>query len=67
MYVSISQELTRQHREEIMQGVRAAREAVAARSNHKGTSRLVRDLGWEFVRYAGLLILASASAISPRR
>ena len=32
MYVSISQELTWQHREEIMHGVRAAREAGTARS-----------------------------------
>jgi len=55
MYVSISQELMRQHREEILHEVRAAREAGTARSNHKGMSRLVRDLGWELARYAGLL------------
>lgn len=55
MYVSISQELTRQHRKEFMHGVRAAREAGTARSNYKGMSRLVRDLGWELARYAGLL------------
>jgi hypothetical protein len=55
MYVSISQEVSRQHRQEIMHEVRAARRAGTARANGDGESRLVRDLGWELSRYAGLL------------
>ena len=38
MYVSISQELMRQHREEIMHGVRAAREAGTALEPQRNVS-----------------------------
>jgi hypothetical protein len=55
MYASISQGVSRQHREGIMQGVRAARLAGTARANHEGTSRPLRDLSWEIARYAGLV------------
>ncbi len=55
MYVSISQEVSRQHRQEIMKEVWAARQARTAHANRDRESRLVRDLGWELSRYAGLL------------
>ena len=55
MYASISQGVSRQHREEIMQGVRAARLARTARANHERRSRPLRDLSWEIARYAGLV------------
>jgi hypothetical protein len=55
MYVSISQEISRQHRQEIMHEVRTARQAGTARANREGKSRLARDLGWELSRFAGLL------------
>ena len=55
MYVSISQEISRQHREEIMQAVEVAHLGKTARANREATARLVRDLRWELSRYAGLL------------
>jgi hypothetical protein len=55
MYVTISQEISRQHREEIMHVVKLARLAGMARPNHEGRSRPVQDLNWELARYAGLL------------
>jgi hypothetical protein len=55
MYVSISQEITRQHREEIRHEVMAARQAKTSRSNGGATSRLVRNVRRELARYAGLV------------
>jgi hypothetical protein len=55
MYVSISQEITRQHREDIKHVVAAARQAGTARAKSETTSRLVRSLRWELSRYAGLV------------
>ena len=54
MYVSISQELSRQHREEVKHGVAAARQAGKTRANRGATSSLQRNLRWELSRYAGL-------------
>ena len=55
MYVTISQEVSRQHREEIMQGIKVARLEGMASANHEGRSRPLRDLSWEIARYAGLV------------
>jgi len=55
MYASISQEITRQHREDIKHAVAAARQAGTARAKSEPTSRLVRSLRWELSRYAGLV------------
>ena len=54
MYLSTSQEVSRQHREEIIHAVAMARLGKAARVNSEPTSRLVRNLQWELSRYAGL-------------
>ena len=48
-------ELSRQHREEIMQEVAVTRLARLARANHEGKSRQASNLGWELARYARLL------------
>ena len=55
MYASISQEITRQHREDIKHAVAAARQAGTARAKSETTPRLVRSLRWELSRYAGLV------------
>ena len=52
MYVSISQEVSRQHRADIMHEVKAARQAGTTR---EATSRLMRNLRWELARYGGLI------------
>jgi len=49
MYVSIDREVSRQHRDEIMNEVREARLARTARANRK--TYVVRDLSWELARY----------------
>jgi hypothetical protein len=54
MYISISEELARQHREEIMHAVAAARLAKEARAKSDASSRLLRNLRWELARYAGV-------------
>ena len=54
MYLSISQEISRQHREEIMHSVAVARQGKTPRANGEATTGLVRTLRWEFSRYAGL-------------
>ena len=54
MYVSIAQEISRQHREEIMHAAAMARLAKEARANSDASSRLLRNLRWELARYAGL-------------
>ena len=54
MYLSTSQEISRQYREEIMHAVAAARLKKTAGANGEATSRLVRNLRWELSRYTGL-------------
>jgi hypothetical protein len=54
MYVSISQEITRQCREEIKHEVMAARQAMTSRANSEATRRLMRNLRWELARGAEL-------------
>jgi hypothetical protein len=54
MYVSISQEVSRQHREEIMHQVKTARRGETPRSDSASRPYVVRDLSWEFARYAEL-------------
>ena len=55
MYVSISQEILRQHREEVMHSVAAARQAGKTPSTYSDvTLRLMRNVRWELSRYAGL-------------
>jgi hypothetical protein len=54
MYISISQEISRQHREEIMNAITSTR-LETPRGYSDATSRLVRNLRWEFARYAGLI------------
>jgi hypothetical protein len=53
MYLSIAQEVSRRHREEIMQTVAAARQGTA-HARGEATYRLVTNLRWELSRYAGL-------------
>jgi hypothetical protein len=55
MYISISQEISRQYRDEVMHGVATARQAGTARLSRGATPRLARALGWELARYAGLI------------
>jgi hypothetical protein len=54
MYLSISQEVSRQYREEIMNAVAMAHQGKPPRANGEATSRPVRNLRWELSRYAGL-------------
>ncbi len=55
MYVSTSQEVLRQHREEIMHEVSAARQAGTRHVNREGERNALRGLRWELAGYAGLL------------
>ena len=54
MYISISQEISRQYREEIRHRVATARQAGTTRLYSGAIPRLARALGWELARYAGL-------------
>jgi hypothetical protein len=51
MYVSMDQELSRQHREKIRQEVAANRPAGVAQRGREPRPYVVRDLSWEFARY----------------
>jgi hypothetical protein len=55
MHVSISEELARQHREELMYEAAIARLAKEARANVDAGFRLLQNLRWELARYAGLI------------
>lgn len=55
MYLTISEELTRQYREELMHEMAMARPAKEVRAKGNATFRLLRNLRWELVRYAGLV------------
>jgi len=54
MYLTTSQEIWMQHREEISHGVATARLMKRTRANGEAMSRLVGNLRWELARYAGL-------------
>jgi hypothetical protein len=54
MHLSTSQEVSRQHREEIMHSVAMARLGKTPRAPGEATSRLVQAVRWELTRYAGL-------------
>jgi hypothetical protein len=51
MHVSIDQELSRQHREEIWQEVAANRLALMAHGGREPRPYVVRDLSWELARF----------------
>jgi hypothetical protein len=53
MYLSITQEASRLHREEIMHTVAVARVGKAC-AKGEATHRLVRNLRWELSRYSGI-------------
>jgi hypothetical protein len=55
MYFSTNQQLLRQHREDVMHAVAAARRPGTLRTNSRTASRLVRDARWELSRYVGLI------------
>jgi hypothetical protein len=55
MRISISEELGRQHREELMHEAAIARLAKEARANSDASFGSLRNLRWEFARYAGLI------------
>jgi hypothetical protein len=55
MYVSTSQQVLRQHREEIMHAVAAARLPWSPRTNSMKASYPVWNLRWELSRYVGLM------------
>lgn len=55
MYGFTDHEINRQHREQIRREVAVARLEKTARANREGGAGLVRSLGWELARYAGLL------------
>jgi hypothetical protein len=64
MHVSIDQELSRQHREEIRQKVAANRLALMAHGGREPMPYLVRDLSWELARDLDAEEF-SASALAP--
>jgi hypothetical protein len=55
MYVSTSQQVLRQHREEVMHAVAAARLPWTLHATSGTRSRLVRNSRWELSRYVGLI------------
>jgi hypothetical protein len=55
MYVSTSQQILRQQREDIMHAVAAARLPWTPRTTGGTASRLVRIARWELSRYVGLI------------
>ena len=55
MYVSTSQQFLRQHREDVMHAVTAARLPWTPRTNSKIGSGAVWNLRWELSRYVELI------------
>lgn len=55
MYLTLSQEVSRLHREEIVHAVTAARLETTARAKSAEMSHPVANLRWELARYAGLI------------
>lgn len=55
MYVSTSYQVLRQHREEVMHAVAAARLPWTPHTTSGTTLRLVGNSRWELSRYAGLI------------
>jgi hypothetical protein len=53
MHLTISEELARQHAEELMHEVAIDRLAKEARANTDASFRSLRNLHWELARYAG--------------
>ena len=55
MYVSTSQQILQQHREEVMHAVAAARLPWKPHTTSGKVSPLVRNSRWELSRYVGLI------------
>jgi hypothetical protein len=55
MYVSTNHQILRQHREEVMHAVAAARQPWTPHTTSRTASRLVRNSRWELSRYVGLI------------
>jgi hypothetical protein len=66
MHVSIDQELSRQHREEIRQEVAANRLALMAHGGREPRPYVVRDMSWRLARYLDAEEF-SASAPAPSK
>jgi hypothetical protein len=53
MHLTISEELARHHREELMHDAALVRLAKVARANTAASFRSLRTLHWELARYVG--------------